>query len=172
MSCQSSSSGAGITYPLELADVLPLSFVLADTESSESSDFPEVRAVKLAIGVSRWRENILDGVRVRIQATDSVDMPTKIFAYLTLPMNPGTGERTASFDHVCSPADLEDFPADEPLPGITPEWLRLNYVDVLVRSWEDATDLITKVKEDVQALRDTLTEMDTLSSHESVWIAD
>lgn len=171
-SCQSSSSGAGITYPLELADVLPLSFVLADTAPSESSDFPAGRAIKLAIGTSRWRVNILDGVRVRIQAVDSVDMPLKVFAYLTLPMDPTTGTRAAAFDHVCSPADLEDFPVDEPIPGITPEWFRLDYVDLLVRSWEEVTDIIDKVKEDVQVLRDTLATMDTLSSHESVWITE
>jgi hypothetical protein len=170
--CQSSSSGAGITYPLELADVLPVEFVGEASESSESSDFPTGVAIKLAIATSRWKANQLDGVRVRVQAVDALDMPTKIFAYLTLPMDPTTGTRTATFDHVCSAADLQDFPEDTPIPGMSPEWLRLNYVDVVLRSWEDVTDLISKIKEDVQGLRDTLAEMDTLTTQEHVWITE
>ncbi len=169
MAC-SSSSGAGISYPLELADQLPLQFEIGESSSSEVAG--EERKLHLDISVSRYIANELDGVRVRIEADDAINVTLKVFAYVTLPMNPQTGERTAMFSHICSPSDLEEYPADAPLPGITPEWLRLPYVDVILRSWDEAVDLITRVKADVKALIATLNTMDTLQSHEAVWITD
>lgn len=169
MGCNSSSSGAGVNYPLDLADTLPLTFELsAGSSSSEApADGPRVR---LAIGTSRYIANRIDGVRVRIQAVEAESMPTKIFAYILQPLNPQTMEKTAAFDHVCSPADLEEYPADEPVPGQLPEWLRLDYVDVLVRSWEEALEFIANVKDDVQLLRDVLSAVETVTAHESTWI--
>lgn len=170
MSCESSSVGLGVEYPLELADVLPVQFISEEEASSESEDLE--RSVHISISTSRYIANEIDGVRVRIDADDAVDMPTKVFAYLTLPLDPKTGERSAVFSHVCSPADLEEYPANTPLPGITPEWLRLDYVDVIVRSWDEATDLITTVKSDLKALCATLNIMDTVSPLEAVWVTE
>lgn len=170
MAC-SSSSGAGISYPLELADQLPLHF---EESSDSSSSLPDDagRKIHLDISVSRYIANELDGVRVRIEADDAIDVTRKIFAYITLPLDPQSGDRTAAFDHICSPSDLEEYPADNPLPGITPEWLRLNYVDVILRSWDEAVDLITQVKLDVKALITTLNTMDSLGSYEAVWVTE
>jgi len=169
MDCASSSSGNGVVYPLQLADVLPLRFELQEDSSSEA-DPRETPAIHLDIAVSRYKHATLDGVRVRVLADDAEEMTTKIFAYVTQPMNPGEAERTATFSHICSPADLEEFPADLPMSGVTPEWLRLDYVDVLVRSWDEALEFIAIVKADVQALRDQLRKFTALTAHEAVWI--
>lgn len=170
MSCESSSVGLGVVYPLELADALPVQFVVEEEASSES-ETPE-RSIHISISVSRYVANQIDGVRVRIDADDAVDVTTKVFAYITLPLDPQTGERAAVFDHVCSPADLEEYPADVPIPGVTPEWLRLDYVDVIVRSWDEAVDLITQVKSDLKSLCATLNIMDTVTPLEAVWVTE
>lgn len=129
------------------------------------------RRVKLTWTASRYRTgDNLDGIRVRIEATDAAAMSDKVFAYLGLPLRPGESEHRASFDHVCSPVDIEEYPEDEPAPNSRPAWFRLNYVDVLVRSREEARDFVKLVAEDVQKLKTALDVMDDLLPVNSVWI--
>jgi hypothetical protein len=117
---------------------------------------PTERQIKLTWGVSAYHFNQTDGVRVRIEATDNVGMTNKIFAYLMQPLVPGAENRVGSFDHICSPVDLEEYPETEPLPGVRPEWFRLDYVDVIVRSRTEAHAFIRDVAQDVYHLKTTL----------------
>lgn len=106
--------------------------------------------------------NVIDGVRVRIEAECAIGMDSKVFAYRMLPLSPKTGEAVGHFSHVCSPPDLAEFPEDEPLVGYAPEWFRLAYVDVLIRSMEEAEDFINIVRADLRSLKKTLDRMDTV----------
>jgi hypothetical protein len=128
------------------------------------------RNVHLEWAVSRYDINDIDGIRIRITATESTSMPTKIFAYQMLPVKPGGTQQVATFDHVCSSVDLEEYPEDQAIPNSRPAWFRLNYVDVMVRSREEAREFINSVIEDVQLLKNTLDVADDLLPGGDVWI--
>jgi hypothetical protein len=158
-----------ITGIIELPDTLALNFY--DPAIAPAPTQPDNgRRIKLAWSVSRYRFESVDGIRVRITATDAALMPDKVFAYLLLPLKPAAHERVGAFDHVCSPTDLEEYPEDAPPPNARPEWYRLNYVDVIVRSRAEVHDFIKNVVEDVQRLKDTLDLMEDLLPGGEAWI--
>ena len=130
------------------------------------------RRVKLTWSVSRYNFHSTDGIRVRITASDAALMPDKIFAYLLLPLKPAAVERIGAFDHVCSPTDLEEYPEDEPILDARPEWFRLNYVDVLLRSRAEVNAFVRDVAEDVQRLKVTLDLADTLLPGGELWVGN
>jgi hypothetical protein len=164
MSCDSSSFGGAI----ELNEAIGLNFY--EPQPPAEPPTPSGRRINLTWAVSRFNFQGTDGVRARITAVDAHLMPTKVFAYLLLPMKPGAGEREGAFSHVCSPTDLAEYPEDEPLAGYRPEWFRLDYVDVHLRSRSEAKTLIQDVIDDVQALKITLDLMGNLIPGGSIWI--
>jgi hypothetical protein len=169
MSCETPQDNDDLIVPF--AEGLNFDFYSVDTEPPGPQP-DNGRRIKLTWSVSHYNFNSTDGVRVRITASDAANMPSKIFAYQLLPMLPGANTRTGSFDHVCSPVDLEDYPEDEPLPKARPAWFRLNYVDVLVRSRAEVKAFLTDVADDVQRLKNTLDTMDTLLPGGSSWIGN
>lgn len=154
---------------ITLPDTLDLNFYTPAIEPPPPSN-DTGRRVKLTWQVSRYNYHDTDGIRVRIVASDAVLMSAKIFAYLTMPVKPGEEERVGAFDHVCSPTDIEEYPEDTPLPDMRPEWFRLNYVDVLLRSRAEVDAFIKDVVEDVQRLKRTLDMTDTLLPGGQLWI--
>jgi hypothetical protein len=131
---------------------------------------PSARNVHLTWSVSRYFMNSIDGIRVRIEADDSNLMPTKIFAYQLMPVRPGELEGVGAFDHVCSSVDLEEYPEDAPLVNSRPQWFRMDYVDVLLRSREEVREFIKSVVEDVQILKNTLDVTEDIVSAGDLWI--
>lgn len=154
---------------IELPDALVLDFYTPEIDPPPPQP-NNGRRVKLTWNVSRYRFETVDGIRVRIEATDAALMPAKIFAYLLLPMKPAENERVGAFDHVCSPTDLEEYPEDAPVPNARPEWYRLNFVDVILRSRGEVNDFIKNVVDDVQRLKDTLDLMDDLLPGGEMWV--
>jgi hypothetical protein len=120
------------------------------------------RRIKLTWATSRFNLNQIDGIRVRMDIECAYDVTPNIFAYRNLPTDPKTGEKAAWFSHVCSPSDLEEFPNNAPIPGHLPEWFRLNYVDVFLRSRIEADAFIEDVRSDVRRLVSTLNIMDEI----------
>lgn len=163
--CDLSSSYGGT---IELNEAIGINFYAPTQPVTPPS--PSNRRIQLTWAVSRYNLHGTDGVRVRIEAVNAEEMPNKIFAYLLLPMLPGAGARTGAFSHVCSPTDLAEYPEDDPIPGHRPEWFRLNYIDVHLRSRSEAKKLIQDVTDDVNALKATLDLMDTLLPGGNVWI--
>lgn len=154
---------------IEIPDSLSINFY--DPEIEVPPPPPEnPRRVKLTWQISRYFFDGTDGIRVRITASDAYLMPEKIFAYTMLPMKPGATERIGAFDHICSPTDIEEYPEDDPIPNHRPEWFRLNYVDVLLRSRAEVKDFIECVVSDVQRLKETLDTVDTLGFGTVQWI--
>ena len=165
MSCNSSAANDFV----ELDARLGLNFYTPDLPPPPPEpDNP--RTVHLVWSVSRYNYHDTYGIRVRITADSAINMSTKIFAYLMLPMKAGAGERVGAFDHVCSPVDLEDYPEDEPLAGHRPEWFRLDYVDVLLRSRTEVHDFIKAVISDVKRLKSTLNLTDNLLPGGHMWV--
>jgi hypothetical protein len=160
------NSSAGAAW---FAEPITITFFSRDIEPALPIQETE-RNVHLEWSVSRYDINDIDGIRIRITATESNDMPTKIFAYQMLPVKPGGTQQVATFDHVCSSVDLEEYPEDQAVPNSRPAWFRLNYVDVMVRSREEAREFINSVIEDVQLLKNTLDIADDLLPGGDVWI--
>lgn len=130
--------------------------------SSSSSASADTRSITLSWAESRYIANKIDGIRIRIEATNAANMPAKIFAYQLLPMKPSTGEQVGAFDHICSPIDLEEYPEDSPIENVRPGWYRLDYIDVLVRSRHEADNFLAVVRADVRSLIGTLNIMDEI----------
>lgn len=130
------------------------------------------RRIHLTWSVSRYLVNNMDGVRVRIEAGEANLMPTAVFAYQLQPMKPEQFEPVAAFDHVCSAVDLEEYPETTPLENVRPEWFRLDYVDVLLRTRDEAKDFIDSVVADVRMLKDALDITETLDLTGSLWIGE
>jgi hypothetical protein len=136
----------------------------------EVGELSASRRIKLTWSVSRYYYNGTDGLRVRIETSDAVDMPNKIFAYLLTPLQPGATERTGEFNHVCSPSDLEEYPEDEPISGQRPEWFRLAFVDVVLRSRTEVYAFIRDTAADVHQLKRSLDITDRVYPAGELWI--
>lgn len=120
------------------------------------------RKIRIHWATSRYTLGRDDAVRVRIEVACADGLTDKIFAYRLLPKNPKTGAKRGFFSHICSPADLEDYPEDEPIPTHVPPWFRLNYVDVLLRSTTEAEAFIEDVRSDIRRLLRSLKAVDTV----------
>lgn len=116
--------------------------------------------------------NVVDGFRFRVEAYGGHLMPNHIFRYLRRPLNPDTGTRIDELDGVCSPPDLEEFGEDAPLPDVVPPFLRLDFVDVLLRSQHEADEAWRVILEDVHSLVDTLNIMDNIVPAEDIAIGN
>ncbi len=130
------------------------------------------RGIRITWASSRYIFGRHDGIRVRIEATAACEMTNCIFAYRMLPVDPNSGEDAGFFSHICSPADLEEYPANAPIPCHRPEWFRKTFVDVLVRSVAEAEEFIAAVIDDVRRLKRTLDIMDTVIPGGSLTIGE
>jgi len=160
-------SSAGAVW---LEDTLTLNFYDRDIDPKPTMAIVSERNIHIQWSTSRYFINDIDGIRVRIEAPEATLMPTKIFAYQMLPVAPGADEQVATFDHVCSSVDLEEYPEDEATPNSRPAWLRTNYVDVFLRSREEVRAFVNAVLEDIQILKNTLDIADELQPGGDVWI--
>ncbi len=166
MSCNNLPPDSDI---IELTEELGLNFYTPPLPPDVPSD-DTGRRVHLVWTVSRYNYNGIDGIRVKIEADTAEMMPRKIFAYLMLPMKPGAEGREGAFDHVCSPTDLEEYPEDEPIPEQRPEFFRLDYIDVVLRSRSEVHAFIRDVAEDVYTLKRTLDLTDRMLPGGEIWI--
>lgn len=153
-----------------MEDTLTINFYDRDIDPQPALAITSERNINIQWSNSRYFSNDIDGIRVRLEAPDANLMPTKIFAYQMLPVRPGTTEQVATFDHVCSSVDLEEYPEDEALPNSRPAWFRTNYVDVFVRSRDEMRAFINNVLEDIQILKNTLDIADELLPAGDIWI--
>lgn len=104
-----------------------------------------------------------DGFRIRIWVECASEMPSTIFVYRQMPLNPVTQVRAGFFSHIASPVDLEEMPEQEPRAGEIPEWFRLDYVDVLLRSTTEIEAFLQDVLQDVCRLKESLDRLDTIT---------
>lgn len=119
------------------------------------------RSIKVQWSSSNYRLHRDDGIRVRIWVDCATGLDTRVFAYRQMPIN-ASGGQAGFFSHICSPSDMTEYPADEPRANESPEWFRLSFVDVFLRSVTEADDFIQIVREDILRLLTTLATMDTI----------
>lgn len=124
------------------------------------------RSLKIKYATSHYVFGRHDGVRIRVDITCGTNIDTSVFAYRMLPADP-YGNNEGHFSHICSPVDMADWPKGGPNVGNSPEWFRLPYVDLLVRSVAEAQNLLEIIKCDLKRLLDTLCTMDTLMPGEN-----
>jgi hypothetical protein len=138
--------------------------------SSSSSLFSE------SLGVSdNTREIVLvfnaiveasGGFNLRATVSSATGLSDKIFRYMRHPLNPNDAARQDHFNGVCSPADIEDFPENAPFGYIDPKFFRLNYVDLVLETLEEAEafreELVTEI-EDLKASYDLIDTFDEVT---------
>lgn len=108
-----------------------------------------------------WRD--IDGFRVRITVA-AQDMPPEVFRYFLAPMPPGAVEPVYYCDGVCSPADMEAFPAGAPAPGDAQGRHRLNVFDAVFPSAGLAKDAIATIRLHAARLVASLNALDVLAT--------
>ena len=116
-------------------------------------------------------DGVTQGFRIKVIAeAEYPDLipDDKIFLYARTVPSPETGEIVDRFIAVCSPLDMEEYPADNPDMTRTPHFYRLNEIDlvhtsqtILLECWED-------IKKDIHELVETLKNMQTLSTGEEI----
>lgn len=121
------------------------------------------RRIKIKWSTAYAKLSSTDGYRVRIEVDCAFDMPETIFVYRQMPKNPATGEKAGFFSHIASPVDLEEMPEQAPRLGEIPEWFRLNFVDILLRSTTEVEAFLADVLEDICRLKKSLDRLDTLA---------
>ena len=129
------------------------------------------RHVRISWSFNEYFVGTVDGLRIRIEASEAANMPNKIFAYQLVPAGPADAEPIGMFDHVCSPSDLQEYPEDEPVPTVRPAWFRLAYVDLLLRSRAEVDDLLHGVLQDVAGLKAALDAVDDITASGTIVIS-
>jgi len=121
------------------------------------------RRLKYKWTTSRYVLGKDDGYRIRFDIECADEMDDAVFAYRLRPLDPSTGEKAGFFSHVCSPVDLEEYPKNEPRAGELPEWFRLSYIDVVVRSVTEAERFIEDIRADLSRLKTNIDRLDSIS---------
>jgi len=76
---------------------------------------------------------------------------------------PGSTDQYASFQKICTPTDLQQFPVDQPFPDADPAWFRMSSVTLDFRSRNEALACQQLILAQVQQLLNSLDMMDQLS---------
>ena len=125
------------------------------------------REIQLIPQFSRQAEG--GASRIRVDAVSADDaLPSAIFRYLLLPLQPGQEERLGRFDGICWPAELDELAENAPFDDAEPPWFRLDYVDLVVNSAADAEEVWQTLRDETQHLLDTLARLDRLVAAEPV----
>jgi hypothetical protein len=115
--------------------------------------------------------NRTDGYRLRLVAEEACQMPKEVFRFLRRPAD-AQGNVYDEFTGVCSSADLEEFPVDEPGPADDPAVFRSAEVDLVFESQHRAEEAMTIILAELTALKETLDAQDVLDAQPAVWIGD
>lgn len=112
-----------------------------------------------------------DAFRLRIEASNPVDMPKEIFLFVQGPKDMNTGTVHEYFLGIATPDDLVTYPVNSPDPNIDPPYYLKDTIDVLVESREVADYIWSEVRAQVKTLIEALNNKDTLSADETVTIS-
>lgn len=121
---------------------------------------------------TKYNNEAIEGFRFKAVAYGGNDMPNKIFRYGREALNAREGSYRLAFDGVCSPSDLEEFPEDAPLVNSYPEFCRLDYIDLVFRTQEEAEETWTVLVSEISNLVNTLNAMDGITAETTLKIGD
>jgi len=117
-------------------------------------------------GMTSYVEGRTQGYRMRVKVSQVSGVDDALFAYQVMPPAGGGTEYGAEFSHVCSPADIEEYPRDAPVSG--KDFYRLTEIDIIFRNLKLLEDAWEKIQNDFTELVRTLENMDTLTLAEEV----
>lgn len=117
-------------------------------------------------GMTTFVEGRTQGYRMRAVVSEVSGVDNALFAYQVMPTVGGGTEYGARFSHVCSPADIEEFPKDAADPG--KDFFRLTEVDLIFRNLKLLEDAWDKLQNDFTELVRTLNNMENLVLSEEV----
>ena len=107
--------------------------------------------------------------RLKIVASNPVDMPAEIFLFQRNLLDPYTNQYVDEFLAVCSPDDILQYPVND--PGNTdPPFFRKDTIDVIVPSRTFAEDMWSDIQNQVNTLIKAMNAKDTLQLDETVTI--
>lgn len=101
---------------------------------------------------------------------EAIDIDEYVFLYLAAPLREGETDRTGVFQGVCSPTDMVDWPANEPLDDAEPAWFRYNRIDLLFNSLNELNAAAVLLEEELYDLVLTLNTLDELGESEIIAI--
>jgi len=113
-----------------------------------------------------------DGFNIRAVANSATGLSKNLFRYIRHPLNPNDADRQDRFDGVCSPADIEDFPENAPFGYIDPKFFRLNYVDLVLETLEEAETFRAELIDEVEQLKSSYDRIDTFDEVTVYWLGD
>ena len=115
---------------------------------------------------SVYVEGRTQGYRFTVEVIEAQGISDKIFVYLRKIIN---GEIFDEFTNIASPADLAEYPADEPVEAIgTPPFFRLNAIDLVFRTEDLAEDAWIQIQQDCAQLIQSTNYMNNLDIEETV----
>lgn len=129
---------------------------------------PGPHGITLTPAFQVYHDDNTDGFRMTVTVTDGLRMDAEVFRFRSLPVQPGQEDSIGVFDGVCSPADLEEFPIDEPLENADPPWFRKAVLDLVFRSRAEVDAAWDTIRNEIAALVETLDIMDNLEDEEEV----
>ena len=110
------------------------------------------------------------GFRLKVTASDGVNIDDAVFRYYLKTPHPVTGVADAVFSGVCTWSNMEDLPATVPAEGSDPQSFRRAVVDIVVDSESIATDVWDRIQQEVQELVNTIYDGQTLEQEDPVVI--
>lgn len=143
----------------------------SSSSSSEQLNCDDgVRRIKLVPYYQKlYVANRITSYRLKLVAEAACRMSTAIFRYYRHPLN-AQGEIVDEFTGVCSGADMEQLPVDEPNENDVPLVFRSDTCDLVFESQQRAEEALTLILGEITSLKETLDAMDTLEEQPPVWI--
>ncbi len=130
-------------------------------------------------GITLTRHEVLDvdyhwlsAFRLRVVASNPLGMDERVFLFRRGSLNPYTGEQTDYFITVCSPVDMEDFPAGEPDPAKTYPFFRMDEVTPDFRTAQEAEESWALILAEVENLVSALNALEDLTATIEVRVGD
>lgn len=124
----------------------------------------------LEIRVSAQRDHVVGrdtGYRLLVEVTAAAEMDGRVFRYMARPVT-GASDPDVAYDGVCSPSDLEQWPAGDPTPGEFPPFCRRASVDLVFRSRAVADEWLDACQQELQTLVDSLNRQDRLEAIDTI----
>ncbi len=110
------------------------------------------------------------GSRMRIEASNPLNMPAEIFLFRRTTKDPNTGLAFDEFIQVCSPDDLVTYPVGNPDYNLDFPFFRKSVIDALYPTRQKAEATWEDIQRQVADLIAEMNAMDVLSQTETVRI--
>jgi len=134
---------------------------------SSSSEQPQ-RYIKLRKGaIEEYVFGRTQGYKLTLEVEEAYGVNENIFVFQRRP-NPAGGTPIDEFSNIASPADLQEYPVDEPLEGGV--FFRKSEVELVFRSLELLESTLADIQNDIAELVRTLNQLDRLTT-ESIIIS-